>query len=56
MHTCIFADEDLIGLLVGILVTFETVGLHVLLGLGEKVASCGCPVVNVGRLGGCGVG
>ncbi len=57
MHTCIFADEDLKGLLVGILVTFESVGLNVLLGLGEKVSSGGCPVgVDVVRLGGCEVG
>ena len=53
MHSCNFADED-VGRLVGILVTFETVGLNVPLGLGDVLSSHshGCPVgVDAGRLG-----
>jgi hypothetical protein len=57
MHSYIFCDEDLVGLSVGILVIFETVKLNLMLELGEKVVSHGCPVgLDGGRLGGCELG
>ena len=46
MHSCIFVDE-FVGRLVGIFVTVDTIGLNVLLGLGDEVSSDGC---SVGRI------
>ncbi len=48
MHSCIFVDEfgspDFVGCLVGIFVTFDAIGLNVLLGLGDDVSSPDCAV------------
>jgi hypothetical protein len=48
MLSCIFVDEfgnhDFVGFFVGIFVTFDTIGLNVLLGLGDDVSSPDCTV------------
>lgn len=49
MHSCIFADEFgshdfVVGCLVGIFDTVDTIGFNVLLGLGDEVSSPDCTV------------